>query len=102
MGDVGEEGELAGDGAGVVERGGVGGEVEAEEGVCEAPGLVSVYSTNSSPFASIAKEIKDEEGKEREGVERKEEKRNSTNRKRPRISPQSSSTPPSPFEQGSF
>lgn len=73
MGDVGEEGEPAGDGAGVVERGGTGGEVEAEEVVGKAPGLVSVYSTNSSPFASIAKEIQNEEGKEREGVERKEE-----------------------------
>jgi len=49
LGDVGEEGELAGDGAGVVERGGVGGEVEAEEGVCEAPGVVSVANKSTQP-----------------------------------------------------
>jgi len=67
--DVGEEGELAGDGAGVVERGGVGGEVEAEEGVGEAPGLVSVSSPNSSAFGRIPKEIKNEEAKERKGAE---------------------------------
>ena len=44
LGDVGEERELAGDGAGAVERGGVGGEVEAEEAVGEAPGVVLVSS----------------------------------------------------------
>jgi len=50
LGDVGEEGELAGDGAGVVERGGTRGEVEAEEGVGKAPGWVSVSSTLSQLY----------------------------------------------------
>ena len=44
-GDVREESELAGDGAGVVERGGTGGEVEAKEGVDETPGVGLVHDT---------------------------------------------------------